>query len=107
MQTNEKKRDFKEVWTVVDGKDGKDHWTRLGAAFTNRDGSHAGPCDPDAVSWCVLGRVMHDLGLTDPDQLPPALGLTESILTKITAANDAGNFPALEALLDAQTPALG
>lgn len=39
METNESKRDFKEVWTVVEGKDGKDHWQKLGAAFENRDGS--------------------------------------------------------------------
>lgn len=39
MEQSESKRDFKEVWTVVEGKDGKEHWQRLGASFPNRDGS--------------------------------------------------------------------
>ena len=39
MEQSESKRDFKEVYTVVEGKDGKEHWQRVGAAFENRDGS--------------------------------------------------------------------
>ncbi|MEO7111544.1 MAG: hypothetical protein ABI183_13980 [Polyangiaceae bacterium] len=32
-------RGMKLVYTIVDRKDGKSFWTRIGAAFTNRDGS--------------------------------------------------------------------
>ncbi len=32
-------REYKEVFTVSDRKDGKQAWVRLGAAFPNRDGS--------------------------------------------------------------------
>jgi hypothetical protein len=30
---------MKLVYTIVERKDGKSFWTRIGAAFTNRDGS--------------------------------------------------------------------
>jgi hypothetical protein len=29
----------KEVFNIVEGKDGKSRWVRIGAAFVNRDGS--------------------------------------------------------------------
>lgn len=32
-------RGMKLVYTIVERKDGKSFWTRIGAAFTNRDGS--------------------------------------------------------------------
>lgn len=35
----EKNQNYKTVFTVVEGKDEKEHWVRLGVAFTNRDDS--------------------------------------------------------------------
>ncbi|MGH7280467.1 MAG: hypothetical protein ACRELY_03005 [Polyangiaceae bacterium] len=32
-------RPFKLVYTITENKNGKSFWTRIGAAFTNRDGS--------------------------------------------------------------------
>ena len=32
-------RPFKVVYSITEGKNGKSYWTRIGAAFTNRDGS--------------------------------------------------------------------
>ncbi len=29
----------KEVFNIVEGKDGKSRWVKIGAAFVNRDGS--------------------------------------------------------------------
>jgi len=40
----------KDAFTIVEGKDGKYRWFKIGAAFVNGDGSinvllHAFPCD--------------------------------------------------------------
>jgi len=40
----------KDAFTIVEGKDGKSRWTKVGAAFVNKDGSmnvilDALPCD--------------------------------------------------------------
>ena len=32
-------RRWKVVYTIVEGRDGKKHWLRIGAAFENKDGS--------------------------------------------------------------------
>lgn len=29
----------KDAFTIVEGKDGKSRWVRIGSAFTNKDGS--------------------------------------------------------------------
>jgi len=40
----------KDAFTIVEGKEGKSRWVKIGAAFTNKDGSmnvflDALPCD--------------------------------------------------------------
>ena len=35
----DQKKEMKLVYTVVEGRDGKSFWTRVGVAFVNRDGS--------------------------------------------------------------------
>lgn len=40
----------KDAFAIVEGKDGKSRWFKIGAAFSNNDGSmniflHAFPCD--------------------------------------------------------------
>lgn len=38
-QQSDEKKNYKAVYTVVTGRDDREHWVKLGAAFTNRDGS--------------------------------------------------------------------
>lgn len=38
-QQSAEKKSYKAVYTVVTGRDDREHWVKLGAAFTNRDGS--------------------------------------------------------------------
>ena len=39
MEQTAEKNNYKSVYTVVTGRDDREHWVKLGAAFTNRDGS--------------------------------------------------------------------
>ena len=39
MEETSDSRDYEVVYTVTEGKDGKSHWTRIGACFRNRDES--------------------------------------------------------------------
>lgn len=39
MEQPAEKKNYKTVYTVVTGRDEREHWVKLGAAFTNRDGS--------------------------------------------------------------------
>lgn len=68
MESEKEKKPYKVVYTVVERKGGqKSYWVRIGAAFTNRDGSlsvhlDAVPTngtlqirDPDESRWSRFG----------------------------------------------------
>ena len=39
MEMERPRKDYQVAYTIVEGRDGREHWLKIGAAFRNSDGS--------------------------------------------------------------------